>query len=227
MRPRCRGLAWQAQRSSAWPWEAYDRICLEDFRQTCLGRVVGVWGRRGFIDSLIFYGSKFNFRWFGCHPGCNELRKYNPVLQLSKMSRNSINPFKDQNCDMMTTRIEGDISHWWIQGERSLALYLLLFTSSIEKKKAFDREHYSSKGLHFEFHLFSEVRLFLCRVLLFICFIYIPVVRCYHILSSIVKKNDSSFFVLVQGVFVLVHGVLDLRFWIFVLETPDLLELRW
>ena len=135
MRPRCRGLAWQAQRSSAWPWEAYDRICLEDFRQTCLGRVVGVWGRRGFIDSLIFYGSKFNFRWFGCHPGCNELRKYNSVLQLSKMSRNCINSFKDRNCDMMTTRIGGDISHWWIQGERSLALYLLLFTSSIEKKK--------------------------------------------------------------------------------------------
>ena len=32
------------------------------------------------------------------------------------------------------------------------------------EKKAFDREHYSSKGKHFEFHL-SEVHLSLCRVL--------------------------------------------------------------
>ena len=40
--------------------KAYDRICLEDFRQTCLGRVVGVWERRGSIGFLIFYGSKFN-----------------------------------------------------------------------------------------------------------------------------------------------------------------------
>ena len=38
--------------------KAYDRICLEDFRQTCLGRVVGVYGRKGSIDFLIFYGSK-------------------------------------------------------------------------------------------------------------------------------------------------------------------------
>ena len=117
--------------------------------------------------------------------------------------------------------------------EELRALFITFYLINREKK-AFDREHYSSKGLHFEFHLFSEVHLFLCRVLLFICFIYIPVVRCYHILSSIVKKNDSSFFALVQGVFVLVHGVfvlvhgvLGLRFWIFVLETPDLLELRW
>ena len=29
--------------------KAYDRICLEDFRQTCFGRVVGVWGRRGYF----------------------------------------------------------------------------------------------------------------------------------------------------------------------------------
>ena len=36
--------------------KAYDRICLEDFRQTCFGRVVGVWGRRGSIAFLIFYG---------------------------------------------------------------------------------------------------------------------------------------------------------------------------
>ena len=40
--------------------KVYDRICLEDFRQTCFGRVVGVWGRRGSIGFLIFYGSKFN-----------------------------------------------------------------------------------------------------------------------------------------------------------------------
>ena len=26
--------------------KAYDRICLADFRQTCFGRVVGVWGRK-------------------------------------------------------------------------------------------------------------------------------------------------------------------------------------
>ena len=39
--------------------KAYDRICLEDFRQTCFGRVVGVWGRRESIAFLIFYGSKF------------------------------------------------------------------------------------------------------------------------------------------------------------------------
>ncbi|CAH3185975.1 unnamed protein product, partial [Porites evermanni] len=30
--------------------KAYDRICLEDFRRTCFGRVVGVWGRRGSIS---------------------------------------------------------------------------------------------------------------------------------------------------------------------------------
>ena len=29
--------------------KAYDRICLEDFHQTCSGNVVGVWGRRGSI----------------------------------------------------------------------------------------------------------------------------------------------------------------------------------
>ena len=29
--------------------KAYDRICLEDFHQTCFGRVVGVWVRRGSI----------------------------------------------------------------------------------------------------------------------------------------------------------------------------------
>ena len=40
--------------------KAYDRICLEDFRQTCFGRVVGVWGRRGSIAFLIFHGLKFN-----------------------------------------------------------------------------------------------------------------------------------------------------------------------
>ena len=40
--------------------KVYDRIRLEDFRQTCFGRVVGVWGRRGSIGFLIFYGSKFN-----------------------------------------------------------------------------------------------------------------------------------------------------------------------
>ena len=79
--------------------KAYDRICLEDFRQTCFGRVVGVWGRRGSIAFLIFYGSKFNVGWFGCHPGCNELRKYNRVLQLSNMSKNCINAFKKQNSD--------------------------------------------------------------------------------------------------------------------------------
>ena len=45
--------------------KAYDRICLEDFRQTCFGRVVGVWGRRGSIGFLIFYGSKFNVRLSG------------------------------------------------------------------------------------------------------------------------------------------------------------------
>ena len=39
--------------------KVYDRICLEDFRQTCFGRVVGVWGRRESIAFLIFYDSKF------------------------------------------------------------------------------------------------------------------------------------------------------------------------
>ena len=48
--------------------KAHDRICLEDFRKTWFGRVVGVWGRRGSIGFLIFYGSKFNVGWFGCHP---------------------------------------------------------------------------------------------------------------------------------------------------------------
>ena len=153
MHPRWRGLAWQAQRSSAWPWEAWQskRLmtgfvlktstklacvawrfwllsnkggrgqknreeisrgfvaapgstkppCYTGYHQTCFGRVrvVGVWGRRGSIGFLIFYGSKFNVRWFGCHPRCNELRKYNRVLQLSKMSKNCINAFKKQNSD--------------------------------------------------------------------------------------------------------------------------------
>ena len=40
--------------------KAYDRIRLEDFHQRCFGRVVGVWGRRGSIGFLIFYGLKFN-----------------------------------------------------------------------------------------------------------------------------------------------------------------------
>ena len=34
--------------------KAYDRIRLEDFRQTCFGRVVGVWGRRESIAFLCF-----------------------------------------------------------------------------------------------------------------------------------------------------------------------------
>ena len=75
------------------------RICLEDFRQTCLGRVVGVWESRVSIGFLIFYGSKFNVGWFGCHPVCNESRKYNRVLQLSTMSKSCINAFKKQNSD--------------------------------------------------------------------------------------------------------------------------------
>ena len=79
--------------------KAYDSICLVDFRQTCFARVIGVWGRRGSIAFLIFYGSKFNVGWFGCHPGCNELRKYNRVLQLSKMSKNCINAF---NCQALS-----------------------------------------------------------------------------------------------------------------------------
>ena len=29
--------------------KVYDRIRLEDFRQTCFGHVVGVWGRRGYF----------------------------------------------------------------------------------------------------------------------------------------------------------------------------------
>ena len=117
--------------------KAYDRICLEDFRQTCFGRVVGVWGRRGSIAFLIFYGSKFNVGWFGCHPGCNELRKYNRVLQLSKMSKNCINALKNKTETTRSTGRgkQGDISHWPMQGQRNLALYLLLFTSSIEEKK--------------------------------------------------------------------------------------------
>ena len=78
---------------------AYDRICLEDLFQTCFGGVVGVWRRRGSIGFLIFYGSKFTVGWLGCHLGCHELRKYNRVLQLSKMSKNCINAFKKQNSD--------------------------------------------------------------------------------------------------------------------------------
>ena len=42
--------------------KAYDRIRLEDFRQTCFGHVVGFGGRRGSIGFMIFYGSKFNIR---------------------------------------------------------------------------------------------------------------------------------------------------------------------
>ena len=48
-------------------------------------------------------------------------------------------------------------THWRIQGQRNLALYLLLFTSSIGEKSL-------------------------------VLFIYIPVMLCYDILSSIVKK---------------------------------------
>ena len=42
--------------------KAYDRICLEDFRQTCFRSVVGVLGRRGSIAFLIFYGSQIQCR---------------------------------------------------------------------------------------------------------------------------------------------------------------------
>ena len=42
-------------------------------------------------------------------------------------------------------------------------LFLLVFTSPIEKK-AIDREHHSSKGVHFEFHV-SKVHLYICRVI--------------------------------------------------------------
>ena len=49
--------------------KAYDRIYLEDFRQTCFGRVVGVWGRRGSIGFLIFYGSNSMSNDLGFIPG--------------------------------------------------------------------------------------------------------------------------------------------------------------
>ena len=66
--------------------------------------------------------------------------------------------------------------------EETRALFITFYVINGEKR-AFDREHYSSEGLHFEFHL-SEVHLFLCRVL----FVFNPVIRCYHIRFSIVKK---------------------------------------
>ena len=123
--------------------KAYDRICLEDFRQTCFGRVVGVWGRRGSIAFLIFYGSKFNVGWFGCHPGCNELRKYNRVLQLSKMSKNCINAFKKQNSDNTYVVQGGNFSLTNSRTEEPRALFITFYLIN-RGKKAFDLEHYSS-----------------------------------------------------------------------------------
>ena len=125
--------------------KAYDRICLEDFRQACFGRVVGVWGRRGSIAFLIFYGSKFNVGWFGCHPGCNELRKYNRVLQLSKMSKNCINAFKKtkQWQHVRSTGREFLIDEFKDRGTSRSIYYFYLISRG---KKAFDIEHYSSTG---------------------------------------------------------------------------------
>ena len=49
-------------------------------------------------------------------------------------------------------------------------LFLLVFTSPIEKK-AIDREHHSSKGVHFEFHV-SKVHLYICRVIFIFLLLY-------------------------------------------------------
>ena len=55
-------------------------------------------------------------------------------------------------------------------------------------RRTFDREHYLSWGLHFEFHL-SKVPFFLCRVLLvsFISLSYAVTIFC-----PLMLKNDSS-----------------------------------
>ena len=62
------------------------------------------------------------------------------------------------------------------RGEPRTPFFTFYLIWSIEKK-AVNQEHYSSKGVHFQFHV-SKVHLYICCVL-FIC---------YFILTSIVKK---------------------------------------
>ena len=159
--------------------KAYDRICLEDFRQTCFGRVVGVWGRRGSIAFLIFYGSKFNVGWFGCHPGCNELRKYNRVLQLSKMSKNCINAFKKQNSDNTYVVQGGNFSLTNSRTEEPCALFITFYLINRGKKSLRSRTLLEYR-LTFQVSFKRGSFVFMPG---FICFM-----RCYDILSSIVKK---------------------------------------
>ena len=54
------------------------------------------------------------------------------------------------------------------------------------KKKAVDREHYSSEGVHFKFHV-SKVHLYIYRVI-FISLLLYSDLHC-----KLFKKNDSSF----------------------------------
>ena len=124
--------------------KAYDRICLEDFRQTCFGRVVGVWGRRGSIAFLIFYGSKFNVGWFyRCHPGCNELRiitacsgflKCPRIVSMHKKTKQWQHVVQGGNFSLTNSRTE-----------KPRALFFTFYLIN-RGKKAFDLEHYSSTG---------------------------------------------------------------------------------
>ena len=81
----------------------------------------------------------------GCHPGSNELRKYNRVLQLSKISKNCINAFKKQNSGNTYVVQGGNFSLTNSTTEEPRALFITFYLIN-RGKKAFDLEHYSSTG---------------------------------------------------------------------------------